>query len=992
MLLSLYPLTLLLLTTACADAPAAGEQDSLEMALAELAAGLQSESSDPDGPKWTGEFRATNQWAGQQEPGADGFAPIRFGDKEGWEWTEEFFPGTVHDSAITSPDAILGQTLGSRLAHHDEVLRCFETWAAESDRLTLHEYGRTYEGRRLVYAVITSAKNQGRIDAIRDGHLRLSDARQMSPEVAEAAANDLPAIAWMGYSIHGDETSGTEASMAVGYHLAAAQGKEIDALLNNVVVILDPCMNPDGRMRIVPMTEQMAGFRTSIDPASMSRGRWPYGRGNHYLFDMNRDWMAGVAPETRGRWAISMKWRPQLFVDAHEQGGSDTFLMYPQSKPRHPELPTELLKWQGVFADDHGAAFDGYGWGYYTREWADAWYPGYSDAWGSMNGAIGMLYEQARYAGQPYERPSGEVVPYRRAVHAQSLASLSNLRTLAANRSQILRDYYANRRSHSDGSRADANRTFAFVAEEGDPNATRFIDIMLRQGVEVWRATESFEATDVVHSMGESADSRDFPAGTYLIRALQPQGALVQAYLDFDPRMARALLQEERASLERGEGSNLYDITAWDLGRSYGLDASWISHGTVAHEPVHAAPAQIAHADKNFEGPAFAWAVDAADDDVVRFAARAMELGLNLHLSDEAFTGRADGKAYVFTRGSILIRRHENQGVDVDPIVARVAAETDVIAVALTTGRSPDLEQADLGGQHFDLLRRPRVALLAGPSVGTSNFGHVWQYLDEVLGVPVTLLNMDSLGRADLRDYNVIVAPPGASLRDAESALSGWVRNGGTLIALGSAATSIVDSSLSSVKLRSRVLDDLDDYAFAVDRHRAAGAEIDFADLWGDPVEAATDAEPEEETDDSEDGAAAEIDSDVERRESWMRRFSPQGVILRVNLNQESFLTVGRGTEIPVYTSGRSVLMSTNTVAGRYSAPDRLRLGGLLWPEARERIADSVWLTRERRGSGQVILFAQHPSFRGNWPGTVRLLGNAVVLGPGAGANPPPMR
>ena len=928
------------------------------------------------------------------------FQPVQFGDKEGYEWAEEFFPGSQYLDGITSPDAILGQQLGSRLAHHDEILQIFRLWDQQSDRLSLFEYGRTYEGRPLVYAVITAASNHTQIEELRANNQRLSNPKGLSADEGQQLVEQMPAVAWMGYSIHGDETSGTDASMAVAYQLIAEQSIETEQLLKDTIVVLDPCMNPDGRMRIVPMTEQLAGFRTSLDPASMSRGHWPYGRGNHYLFDMNRDWMAGIAPETRGRWAVNQLWRPQLFVDAHEQGGSDTFLMYPQAKPRHPELPAELLKWQGVFADEHGAPFDGYGWGYYTREWADAWYPGYSDAWGSLNGAIGMLYEQGRYAGQPYERPSGEIVPYRRAVHAQTLASMSNLKTLAKNRQAVLTDYLAHRRQQLSNDGPDGKRAFILPMSLHDSRVRTFLTTLTAQGIEVSIATKPFTATNAVSSMGSRIDQREFPKNTVVIHARQAQGALVRAYLDFDPRMSKELLIEERNSLESDEGSKLYDITAWDLSRAYGLDSWWADVDGIEGAQLWHLGSKKGLAYQPYVEQAFAWAIDSSDDRMLIFAARAMERGLKLHISDEAFIGRNHEESFGFARGSLLLRRHENQGIDMDKLVTEVALETGVKAIALSTGRAPDLEKADLGGRHFDLLRRPHVALLAGPSVGTSNFGHVWQYLDEELGIPVTLLDLDGLSWADLREYNVIVAPPGASLGDAERALSTWVRNGGTLIAIGSAASSIADSELSSAKLRSRALDELDDYAFAVAQQRAAGGEIDFDDLWGSSeVGEAKSEQAQVTTDENEVEGKGEnkadkppVDSDNKRRDAWMRRFSPQGSILRVGLDQNSFLSVGRNAEIPVHTAGRSVLLSTSKVAGRYAAESELRLGGLLWPEARERLADSVWLMRESRGRGQVILFAQHPVFRGAWRGTARLLGNAVILGPGAGADPPPGR
>ena len=208
--------------------------------------------------------------------------------------------------------------------------------------------------------------------------------------------------------------------------------------------------------------------------AARTRGRWPYGRTNHYLFDMNRDWMVGVAPETRGRWKVLLEWRPHLFIDAHEMSGMDTYLFYPQSHPRHPAIDPAIFEWQGRFAADCAHDFDRHGWGYYTREWADAWYPAYSDAWGSLNGAVGMLYEQGRVGGQPLMRASGEVVSYRESVHGQVVASLANLRTLARDRDALLADYLANRSRNVDPAGEAAARAY-LIDPRRQPRACRAV-------------------------------------------------------------------------------------------------------------------------------------------------------------------------------------------------------------------------------------------------------------------------------------------------------------------------------------------------------------------------------------------------------------------------------------------------------------------------------------------------------------------------------------
>jgi hypothetical protein len=935
----------------------------------------------------------------QQDPAAeDRFEPLVQGDKGEHVYAAPFFPDATYDARITTPAALLGRPVGSRMARHDEVLTAFRTWAAQSERMTLDTHGETYEGRPLIHAIITSPRNHARLAAIQADVLRLADPRGLDAARAEELIARLPAVAFVGYSIHGDETSGTDAALAVGHHLAACTDPEIAALLDELVVVLDPCMNPDGRTRIVGMVEQSAGRRSNLDADAMQRGRWPFGRGNHYLFDMNRDWMAGVCPETRARWRLCLAWRPQLFIDAHEMSGYDTFLTYPQSKPRNPALPAQLLRWQGVFADELGLAFDARGWGYYTREWADGWYPGYSDAWGSLNGAIGILYEQGRNAGQPLMRESGEVVPYREAVAGQAVASLANLRTLAKHRVEVLRDYLAERRSHVGGARPGSERVYVFAARPVE-RARDLVALLLAQGVEVGRAGADFEGRDAAGTLGQRADVHAFAAGSYVVRARQPQGALVRAYLELDPRIDAETLQKERASIERGEGSELYDVTAWDLGRQFGLDAWWCTPpDDLQIELLGSPPAREARGGrKDFAGPAYAWAVDVEAEGALRFVARALEKGLAVHVSDEEFVGALGAEQRAFARGSFLLRRHENT-LELDDLVPRIADETNVRAYSIASGRAPDLERPDLGGGHFTLLHRPRVALLAGEAVSTAEYGHVWHYLDVGLGLPVTLVDSAQLGGYDLRRYNVLVVPPGGVadlLGDAREELEAWVRSGGTLIALGRSAAALADAELglSGVRRRRDVLARLDEYEFLA-RRAAAGrdVELDLGAVWGDAPPAAPpgggdgDEEADDDDDDDDDDG---LDPDEERRDAWARRFMPAGAIVRAHSDARSWLTAGVAEELPVYWAGSAVLLAEGAVPVRLAPAAELRLGGLVWPEARARLGDSAWLTQEGRGHGQVILFAASPVFRGSWRGTERLLGNAVVLGPGAGANAP---
>ena len=900
----------------------------------------------------------------------------------------DYFPAGPKNTGVATPASILHAEVGRRPAHHEEVVQLWRSWAASSPRVRLEVTGRTHEGRELLAGVVTSEKNMARLDEILGGLRQLADPRELSESSAADLVANSPAVAWLAYSIHGDEMSGVDAGLALAYQLIADQSGATNELLDELVVVFDPMQNPDGRERFLGMLESSASFVLDLGDEGLTRGHWPYGRGNHYLFDMNRDWMSGIAPETRARWAAVRKFVPQLFVDSHEMGSSDTFLFYPQAAPRHPDFPATLAKWHGVFADEGGRAFDEHGWSYYSREWADGLGPFYSDAWGSLNGAIGILYEQARYAGTAVRRETGEIATYRDAVRHQLVASLSNLRSLKAHRKEVLADYLAGRRASCDASTAIGQRSF-ILRTGSQPSRERWlVRTLLAQGIEVFRTAETTFTVNDVEVLGEKNEKRDLPAGAFVIPAAQPQGALVRAFLSFDPRLDKAVLTDERTELEAKGRSKMYDVTAWNLGQALGLDCSWgeIPLGTAqaVHELEPFVGGIVAATDPALH--VYGWAVDANDDSAVRFCARALAAGLAVEASDETFS--AAGRK--FSRGSLLVRAHENPTKTRED-VERAAQASEALAFALTTARSPD-ESADLGGHHFRALFSPRIAIAGGSPASTDGFGHVWHLIDRDLGLPATLLDGADLGSADLRRYDVLVLPPGNfDLHAAGDDLKAWVRSGGTLIAIEDSALSVADAELglSQVRQRRSVLAELAVYDEAARREDAArNIVIDEAKVWGDTTE-----EPAEEARaDAEKKTKPETPSkeELERSEEFNRRFGPSGAALRAHTDPNQWITAGAPSELPVFFSGSQVLLAKPPVrtAVRLAAADQLRLSGLVWPEARERLSRSAWLTVERVGRGQVILFATQPNFRSFWHSGARFLANAIVLGPGLGADP----
>ncbi len=914
---------------------------------------------------------------------------IRFGDAQDLAYDADFFPGAQHDASITTPDALLGQRHGSRLAHHSEVLGAFRLWAEQSDRMKIETFGKTHEGRELVYAVITSPANHGRLDQLMADHAKLA-AGSLSENAAAEMARTAPAVAWMGYSIHGDELSGTDAALAVAHHLVADQSEGTLSMLDELVIVVDPCLNPDGRERIIGMVEQSAGYTPNLNYSSMHRGRWPFGRGNHYLFDMNRDWMAGTQPETRARWQAIQDWNPQLFVDAHEMGALDTFLFYPQAAPINVHMPEKHLHWQSLFAGDAARAFDREGWAYYTREWADGWAPFYSDAWASLMGAVGILYEQAGVAGFQLRRASGEILTYREAVHHQVQASFANLHTLQAHREPILVDYAANKRKNVDPSTEGNDEWFAVVPGNDASRWRELLRVLDGQGIEYYHSDEALELREASGSRGASEDTVALPAESLLVPAMQAKRQLVRAFFEFDPRIDSETLVKEREELERKNSSKMYDMTAWSLPHAYDLDGWW---GKLDVTTDDLKVGMTSRENGGLFGSVaegqevYAWIVDGHDDAAVAFAARAMEAGLQVNVSDREFeTGSKS-----WSRGSLLVRRNE-QAFDTAECERRLtrAAMASLAAVErISSGRAPG-DGPDLGGGHFKLLARPRIALLSNSPVRSDVYGHLWHHLDVRLGVPFTIIDAQQFGGADLRRYNVLVIPPGgvrSILADNKSAIETWIRGGGTLVATGSASSSLTAGALgfSSVSLRRDALEELDVYERAVAKERAAwNIEVDEELVWNGKS-AEEDAAPAD-----EDGAETS-DIPIEERDAWMRRFSPSGVNLLGQVNTDHWLTAGCNEVMPIGISGSSVFLSKGHIETpvRFAPADELRLSGLLWPEARERIAGSAYVTRERKGNGQVILFAGVPALRGYHLATGRLLANAVIYGPGLGASQP---
>jgi hypothetical protein len=894
-----------------------------------------------------------------------------------------FVDPTTIDPRIPTPFSIIGHEVGEKAVRYDPMMRYLEALAASSDRIVLKPYGETHEGRTLVHVFVTSSKNQQRLEQIKEDNGKLTDPRKLPNTAAgtELIKNH-PAIALMAYSIHGDELSSTDAAMQLAYQLVAGTDDETKSLLEQVVTIIDPLQNPDGRERHLASIEQRTGLISATDGQHIQHNA-VNGRTNHYRFDMNRDGAALVTKENQARMKVITAWSPHFTVDSHEMGSTDTYLMDPPRQPLNPLYSDKDLYWRELFGFEQGAAFDEHGWSYYAKDWNTDFAAIYTGSW--AGGAIALLYEQAGVSNAAYKQETGHLLTYRETVHHQLVSSLANLHTLKNNRREILRDYYAEHVAAVNGD-GELTGTFLMPPHADRARMARFIELLDRHAIEYGFAQESVHIEGATDIWGNKTGALELPVGTLVVKSAQPHRRVVHIFLSFDVRPDNDYLKIEREELENGEGSRFYDVTAWNFPMAYGLESYWVDK--VSDLKLDSkAPMPVREAVDWRSKPKYGYIIEFSSAAVYDVMVRLFEQDCHLRVATKPF----DFQGHSYRPGAIVLRGHENPD-NLGEILQKLAREFDVNIRPAQTA-SVGKVGPDLGGPKFILLHAPRVALSAGYM--TNSVGAVWHLLDYRLKMRISPVER----ARDLRKYNVLIHAGGGPVSDS---VKKWISDGGTLIAFGEAAYAIAkkDSELSSVKRRRDVLDKLALYQEDLEREQQADEiEIDFDDLWGDEkaeqgekenadAKEAEDKEEDAEKESKKSGRSGDVEK-LKRLDEWQRIFRPSGVFVKARIDKRHWLGSGLGKFLPVMVGGDSVMMSMHPTQTPVRLVDEkdLRLSGLLWPEARHRLANSSFATVERHGRGQVILFASNPTHRGWYPAMERLFLNAVFLGPGMGTN-----
>ncbi|MGB3007566.1 MAG: M14 family metallopeptidase [Chitinophagaceae bacterium] len=681
---------------------------------------------------------------------------------------------------LKSPEEFLGYKIGSRFTPHWKVIEYFQHVATNaSANVKMEKYGETIEGRPLIMSYVSSSNNIANLENIRKNNLRL--AYSLKDKIA--ADENAPAIVWLSYNVHGNEASSSEAAMLTLFALVDLSNLKTKEWLQHTVVIIDPCLNPDGRDRYINWFNSIAG--KNFNPHAIAREHnepWPGGRTNHYNFDLNRDWVWQTQSESRQRMKMYNQWLPQVHVDYHEQGYNEPYYFAPASEPFHEVITKWQREFQNTIGKNHAKYFDENSWLYFTKERFDLFYPGYGDTYPTFKGAIGMTYEQGGIrAGLGIIDKDGDTLTLTdRAMHHFTTA-LSTIEIASSNASKLVKEF---RKYFNDIMVNGSGEYKTFVIKSSPENFEReesLRELLKKNDIQFETAIGSTRGT--VDGLSYQSGKNDFTTidkGDMLISTQQPNGALARVL--FEPH-------------SHFSDSATYDITAWSIPYAYGVKAfaskNKLNYG-IASDPL----ISVTNPETNY-GYVFPW----KGIQSVKTASQLLQQGILLRFAEQPF----EINGTKFDRGTIIVLKTANKsfGNDLWKIVRKVADQNNTQLFPVSTG-FVDIG-FDLGSSKVHTLRPPRIVLITGEGIGSSAAGEIWHFFDQELNYPVSLVNANDIGKLDWSKTDVLIMPAGnyrfLSDKTAVDNFKSWINIGGRVVALENAVVQLSKTDFG-IKIR----------------------------------------------------------------------------------------------------------------------------------------------------------------------------------------------
>lgn len=859
----------------------------------------------------------------------------------------EFWPNPDYDPAIPSVEEVLGYQPGERITWHRDAIQYFEALAeAAPDRVSITEYAQTWQGRELIYAVISSAQNIRNLANIKANMQSLADPALTDEDAAAAIIADQPAITWLSYGVHGNEISSTDAAMLTAYHLLASRGdSRVAEIMRDTVVVIDPMQNPDGRDRFIHQFETAEGLLPDSDRLAAEHDEpWPGGRTNHYLFDMNRDWFIQTQPETIGRTAAMLEFYPVAYVDAHEMGSDGTYFFAPEAIPYNPHLAEDQRDSLQLFGRNNARWFDEFGFDYFTREVYDAFYPGYGASWPSYFGSIAMTYEQASSRGLVFRQYDGNDLSYPYTVRNHFVTSLATAETVQNNREKFLTEFYNYRVSAIEEGRDEDVRAYIIPTQNDQAAANKLAGLLSRQDVQVNRALASFNAC------GESYES-----GSYVIRTDQPSKRFLRTLLDVDVPLEEGFLEEQERRRSENLPDEIYDVTAWSLPLMFNIETDTcnrvpsIEFESVGTDLVQ--PGTVSGGEASV-----AYIVPWGEATAVRFLSLALRNGLSVKSNDKAFTNIGNE----YPAGSLILDIADNPE-NLHATVSDIATKSGANVIAANDSWVTD--GPSFGSANVVRFNAPKVAMAWDEPTNSYSAGNTRFVIERQFDYPVTPIRVDRLSTANLNRYQVLILPlmSGSYETALGSAgienIKGWVRRGGVIIGLGNATRFLADPDVDLLSVRrERAVVEVEETTEEEDEATVEGQYLTELEEWQDQI------------------VALEDDPDA-----------VAGVLVRADTHPEHWLSAGVAPVLNVLVRGSEVYTPIRIDDGinvvRFQGPDDLLASGYIWDENRRQLAYKPFVIQQSQGAGEVIAFTQDPTVRAYLDGLNVIMMNAIFRG-----------
>jgi hypothetical protein len=684
-----------------------------------------------------------------------------------------YLPKISYDANIPTPEQFLGYQIGEWHVSHDQLVSYIKALDAASDRIEVQEYARTYENRPLLLAMISSPNNLKKKEEIKKQHQLLSDANT----AANVDISKLPLVLWQGYTIHGNEPSGNNAALLVAYYLAAGQGKEIDNLLENTLIMLDPCLNPDGAQRFSTWVNSHKSSHLVSDPSSREFSEvWPGGRYNHYWFDMNRDWLLLIHPESRGRVKLLHEWHPNVLTDHHEMGTNSTFFFMPGiPSSNNPNTPVENFVLTEEIAKFHAKALDSIGSLYYTKTNFDDFYYGKGSTYPDAIGAMGILFEQASSRGHLQESVNGPVsFPF--TIRNQVNTSLSTHKAVVALMEKILKYKQTFHSQIIDKVKHDAIKAYIFT-DEDQVKLNAFIHVLLQHHIDVYPLEMQLVQNDKTFSKGKS----------FFVPLQQNQAIL-----------AKTIFEEVKSFRD----SSFYDVSGWTMSYAYGLTVEPINTiPSQMKKPLDALP--VVQGELHDDSDAtYAYIIPCHQYNFHRAVYLLQSKGVRVNISQKDLD---NGQQSLYKKGSAVVAVYHQKlsPQAINLLMKSIATEHKLHIFASNSGFGT--QAVTLGHPSVKVSTMPRVAFICGNGISPQSAGEVWHHFDLNLALPATMLEINRLRSVDLKKYNTLIMPAGSYQswgEDEVSRIKEWVSQGNTLICIGNALKWAMDKKLISLVAR----------------------------------------------------------------------------------------------------------------------------------------------------------------------------------------------